>query len=83
MYGANAKYLVGFDGPIDHARSRQAILRDGHVAERLNPLQDGAVDNLFASMPAPEPGHHVLHWSVKSIPDQGDSDRLISFSVAR
>jgi len=83
MRGTNAQYIERFDGPIDHAQSRLEILRDGHVVERLNPLLDSAVDVLFASAPALEPGHYVLHWSVKSIPDQDDSDGTIPFSVAR
>jgi methionine-rich copper-binding protein CopC len=83
MHGANAQYVLRFDGPIDHAQSRLEILRDGHVVERLNPLLDSAVDVLFASAPALEPGHYVLHWSVRSIPDQDDSDGMIPFSVAR
>ncbi len=83
MHGTNAQYIVRFDGPIDHAQSRLEILRDGHVVERLNPLLDSAVDVLFASTPALEPGHYVLHWSVKSIPDRDDSDGMIPFSVAR
>jgi methionine-rich copper-binding protein CopC len=83
MHGNNAQYVVRFDGPIDHAQSRLEILRDGHVVERLNPLLDSAADVLFASAPALEPGHYVLHWSVKSIPDRDDSDGMIPFSVAR
>ena len=84
MHGTNAQYIVRFDGPIDHAQSRLEILRDGHVVERLNPLLDSAVDVLFASAPALEPGHYELHWTVKSIPDRDDSDRwMIPFSVAR
>ncbi len=82
MHGANAQYVVRFDGPIDHAQSRLEILRDGHVVARLDPLLDSAADVLFASAPAPEPGHYVLHWTVKSIPDQDDSDGMIPFTVA-
>jgi len=83
MHGTNAQYIVRFDGPIDHAQSRLEILRDGHVVERLNPLLDSAADVLFASAPALEPGHYVLHWTVKSMPDRDDSDGMIAFSVAR
>ena len=83
MHGANAQYVVRFDGPIDHAQSYMEILRDGHVVERLNPLLDSAADVLFASAPTLQPGHYVLHWTVKSIPDQDDSDGMIAFSVAR
>lgn len=83
MHGANAQYVLRFDGPINHAQSHLEILRDGRVVERLDPLLDSAVDVLFASAPALEPGHYVLHWSVKSVPDQDDSDGMIPFSVAQ
>jgi methionine-rich copper-binding protein CopC len=83
MHGRNAQYVVRFDGPVDHAQSRLEILHDGHVVQRLDPLLDSAADVLFASAPAPEPGSYVLHWVVKSAPDEEDSDGLIAFSVVQ
>jgi hypothetical protein len=83
MHGRNMQYIVRFDGPIDHAKSRLEIVRDGHLVEVLHPLLDSAVDVLFASAPAPEPGSYLLHWSVKSIPDEDGSEGVIPFSVAR
>jgi hypothetical protein len=83
IHGRNAEYVVRFDGPVDHAQSRLEILHDGHVVQRLNPLLDSAADVLFASAPAPAPGRYVLHWIVKSVPDEGDSDGMIPFSVAQ
>ena len=83
MHGANVQYVVRFDGPVDHAQSRLEILRDGQVVKRLNPLLDSAADVLFASTSAPGPGHYVLHWMVKSMPDGDASDGMIPFSVAR
>jgi methionine-rich copper-binding protein CopC len=83
MHGSNVQYVVRFDGPVDHAQSRLEILRDGQVVKRLNPLLDSAADVLFASTSAPEPGHYVLHWMVKSMPDGDASDGMIPFSVAR
>ena len=74
MHGRNAQYVVRFDGPVDHAQSRLEILRDGHMVQHLNPLLDSAADVLFASAPAPEPGHYVLHWIVESVPDQDASE---------
>jgi methionine-rich copper-binding protein CopC len=81
MRGSNAQYVIHFDGPVDHAQSQLEILRDGRVVQRLAPLLDSAVDVLFASARAPEPGHYVLHWSVKSIPDEDVSEGMIPFSV--
>jgi methionine-rich copper-binding protein CopC len=83
MHGRNMQYIVRFDGPIDHRNSRLEILHDGAVIEVLHPLLDSAVDVLFASAPAPEPGSYVLHWVVKSMQDGDDSAGMIPFSVAR
>ncbi len=83
MRGGNAQYAVRFDGPVDHAQARLEILRDGQVVQRLNPLLDSAADVLFASAPAPGPGHYVLHWVVKSVPDKDISDGSIPFSVGQ
>jgi hypothetical protein len=81
-HGRNAQYIVRLDGPVDHAQSRLEILRDGHVVQHLNPLLDSA-DVLFASAPAPKPGHYVPHWIVKSVPDHDASEGMIPFSVAQ
>jgi methionine-rich copper-binding protein CopC len=83
IHGRNAQYVVRFDGPVDHAQSRLEILRDGHVVQHLDPLLDSATDVLFASAPAPKPGRYVLHWIVKSVPDEGASEGMIPFSVAQ
>jgi methionine-rich copper-binding protein CopC len=83
MSGGNAQYVVRFDGPIDHAHSTLEILRDGQVLERLRARLDSAPDVLFASAPALQPGNYALHWTVRSMPDQDDSDGMIPFSVAR
>ena len=83
IQSGNAQYVVRFDEPVDHAQSRLEILRDGRVVQHLNPLLDSAADVLFASAPAPEPGHYVLHWIVKSVPDQDASEGMIPFSVAQ
>jgi methionine-rich copper-binding protein CopC len=83
MHGANAQFVVRFDGPVDHAQARLEILHDGHVVLQLHALLDSAPDVLFASAPTPEPGHYVLHWSVRSVSDGDESDGMIPFSVAR
>jgi len=83
MQGRNEQFVVRFDGPVDHARSRIEILRDGQVIRQLHPLLDSAADVLFASAPAPQPGHYVLHWSTKSLPDGEVSEGTIPFTVAQ
>jgi methionine-rich copper-binding protein CopC len=81
MQGRNEQYAVRFDGPVDHARSRLEILHDGQVVRQLHALLDSAPDVLFASAPAPQPGHYVLHWSARSLPDGEVSEGMIPFSV--
>jgi methionine-rich copper-binding protein CopC len=81
MHGRNEQYAVRFDGPIDHVRSRLEILRDGQVVRQLHPLLDSAPNVLFASAPAPQPGHYVLHWSARSLPDGEVSEGTIAFTV--
>jgi methionine-rich copper-binding protein CopC len=83
MHGSNVQYVVRFDGPVDHAQSRLEILSDGQVVKQLHPLLDSAANVLFASTSAPEPGHYVLHWTAKSMPDGEASDGMIPFSVER
>jgi methionine-rich copper-binding protein CopC len=84
MHGRNEQYVVRFDGPVNHAESRIEILRDdGQVVRRLHPLLDSAADVLFASAPAPEPGHYMLHWSTRSFPDGEISEGTIPFTVAQ
>jgi methionine-rich copper-binding protein CopC len=83
MQGRNEQFAVRFDGPVDHARSRLEILRDGQVVRQLRPLLDSAPDVLFASAPAPQPGHYVLWWSACSLPDGEISEGTIPFTVAQ
>jgi methionine-rich copper-binding protein CopC len=83
MQGRNEQYAVRFDGPVDHSRSRLEILQDGKVVRRLHALLDSAPDVLFASAPAPQPGHYVLHWSASSLPDGEISEGTIPFTVAQ
>ena len=82
MHGRNMQYVVRFDGPVDHVRSRLEIVRDGRLIEVLHPLLDSAPDVLFASSPAPEVCHYLLNWSVRSMRDGDSSEGMIPFSVA-
>jgi methionine-rich copper-binding protein CopC len=81
MHGRNMQYLVRFDGPVDHIRSRLEILHDGQVVARLHPRLDSAPEVLFASAPAPPQGRYALHWTVKSMTDEELSEGTIPFSV--
>jgi methionine-rich copper-binding protein CopC len=83
MQGRNEQFAVRFDGPVDHARSHLEILHDGQVVRQLHTLLDSAPDVLFASAPAPQPGHYVLHWSARSLPDGEVSEGTIPFTVAQ
>ena len=83
MQGGHAGYVVRFDGPVDHAQSRLEILRDGRVVETLHPRLNSEPDVLFAAAPALPPGRYMLHWTVRSMPDQEVSDGTIPFSVAQ
>ena len=51
--------------------------------QQLHALLDSAPDVLFASAPALQAGKYTLHWHVRSMSDQDDSDGMIPFSVAR
>jgi methionine-rich copper-binding protein CopC len=81
MQGRNEQFAVRFDGPVNHARSHLEILRDGQVVRQLHPLLDSAPDVLFASAPAPQPGHYVLRWSAYSLPDGEMTEGTIPFTV--
>jgi hypothetical protein len=54
--GDHAEYVVRFDGPVNHYASRLEIVQDGRVVRTLRPLQNAAVDVLFAAAPVPAPG---------------------------
>jgi methionine-rich copper-binding protein CopC len=83
LQGDHAGYVVRFDGPVDHAQSQLEILRDGQVVERLHPRLNSEPDVLFAAAPTLPPGHYMLHWTVRSMPDKELSDGTIPFTVAR
>jgi methionine-rich copper-binding protein CopC len=83
IQGRNAQYIVRFDGPIDHERSRLEIMHNGQVIESLHPLLNSAVDVLAASAPALQPGRYQLHWLVRSVDGRSTSEGMIPFAVAQ
>ena len=64
--GDHAEYVVRFDGPVNHYQSRMEIVQDGRVVQTMPPLQDSAVDVLFANGPVPPPGRYGLRWTAIS-----------------
>jgi methionine-rich copper-binding protein CopC len=56
---------------VNHYASRLEIVQDGRVVRTLRPLQNAAVDVLFAAAPVPAPGRYYLRWMAIS----GDGDQ--------
>jgi methionine-rich copper-binding protein CopC len=81
--GRHAEFVIRFDGPVDHIRSRMEIMQADKAIRVLVPRLDSAPDVLFASGETPPPGPYTLHWQVRSL--QGDvvSEGEIPFSVER
>jgi len=82
VHGDHAQYVVRFDGPVNHFASRLELTQDGKVVMTLRPLQDSAVDVLFASGTVPAAGSYVLHWTAVSA-DGDTSSGDIPFTVSK
>lgn len=82
LQGDHAEYVVRFDGPVNHYASRLEILQDGRVIHTLRPLQDSAVDVLFAGGPVPPPGRYTLRWTAVAAGGEASSGE-VPFSVGR
>lgn len=82
LQGDHAEYVVRFDGPVNHYASRLEILQDGRVIHTLRPLQDSAVDVLFAGGPVPPPGRYSLKWTAVASGGETSSGE-IPFSVGK
>jgi methionine-rich copper-binding protein CopC len=74
--GDHAEYVVRFDGPVNHYASRLEIVQDGRVVRTLRPLQNAAVDVLFAAAPVPAPGSYHLRWTAISGDGQQSSGEI-------
>ena len=66
IHGNHAEYIVRFDGPVNHYASRLEIVQGGRVVRTLVPLENAAVDVLFAAGPVPAPGRYNLRWTAIS-----------------
>lgn len=82
IQGDHAAYIVRFDGPVNHYASRLEIMQDGHLVRTLRPLENAAVDVLFAAAPVPPPGRYYLRWTAFSSDGEQNSGE-IPFSVPR
>jgi methionine-rich copper-binding protein CopC len=74
--GDHAEYVVRFDGPVNHYASRLEIVQGGRVVRTLRPLQNAAVDVLFAATPVPAPGSYHLRWTAISGDGQQSSGEI-------
>jgi methionine-rich copper-binding protein CopC len=79
--GQNEKYIVRFDGPVDHRASSLRILHDGHLIRTLHPSLSAAPEVLFASAPHLSAGDYELAWSARSMPDGEPTDGSSHFTV--
>lgn len=79
--GRHERYIVRFDGPVDHRASSLRILHDGRLVRTLHPLLNAAPEVLFASTPRLPAGDYELAWSAKSAPDEETTDGSVHFTV--
>ena len=74
--GHNMRFIVRFDGPVDHLGSRLEIRQGGTVIRTMRALLDSAPNVLFGGGMTLPPGDYTLHWSVAggvySEPAEGD-----------
>jgi methionine-rich copper-binding protein CopC len=81
MAQGNTEFFVRFDGPVDHARSRLTVLRDGQVVQTLHPRLNSQPSVLYAGVPRLAPGGYVLHWMTASMREHDMSEGDIAFQV--
>lgn len=63
----NSQFFVRFDRPVDHIKSRLAIMQGDRVIETLHPRLESAPEVLFAEAPTLASGDYLLHWSVVTL----------------
>ncbi|MEJ1977739.1 MAG: copper resistance protein CopC [Acetobacteraceae bacterium] len=80
--GQHERYIVRFDGPVDHRGSSLRILHEGRLVRILHPLLNAAPEVLFASGRRLPAGTYELAWSVKSAPDGEVTQGSIPFTVS-
>lgn len=62
MDGNRQEFLVRFDAPVDHNRSRLEVLRNGQLVRALQPRLVARLDTLNANAGSLPPGDYVLRW---------------------
>lgn len=75
------RFLVRFDRPVDHYRSRLVIARDGQVLQSLQPRLESAPEVLFAMSPVMAPGAYEFRWSVISMQGGMVTEGSAAFTV--
>lgn len=81
--GRNAKYIVHFNGPIDHRQSQLYITQGDKTVMTLRPLLTAEPTVLAASAPMLEAGSYHLRWSVKPMRGSAMLDGAIAFTAQK
>lgn len=79
--GPNAQYVIRFDSPVDHERSRLVIKQGDRIRYTLRPVLR-AEPNVLAATTAHLPaGTYELRWSARSLPSGDVTEGSIPFMV--
>jgi methionine-rich copper-binding protein CopC len=78
----NSQFFVRFDRPVDHIKSRLAIMQGSRVVETLHPRLESAPEVLFAEAPTLPDGDYVLHWAVVTLQGAQAVEGDIPFRVS-
>jgi methionine-rich copper-binding protein CopC len=82
MDGPGREVWVRFSAPVDHARSRLLILRDGgEVVRTLRPRLNAAPDVLYAETGGLAPGRYALRWEARPRPGGPVETGTLEFTV--
>lgn len=81
--GRNAKYILHFDGPIDHRQSKLFITQGDRTVVTLRPLLTAEPTVLAASAPMLDAGSYHLRWSVKPMSGKEMLDGSIPFTAQK
>ncbi|WP_428664051.1 copper resistance CopC family protein [Reyranella sp.] len=78
----SSDFLVRFDRPVDHVKSKLVITRNGREIETLHPRLESAPEVLFARAPTLAAGDYLLHWSVITLEGAQGIEGDIPFKVS-
>jgi hypothetical protein len=73
--------LLRFDRPINHARSRISLSRDGRIVGTIHFRLEAAPNVLFARIQTPEPGNYIARWTVCPAGSDDRYEGQIPFTV--